>query len=241
MKIANRVRLLTKLLQNARELSFAESTGVRQQQADGVLTKQNFQFQILNSEKESANIFKSTFLKDFLLFEDFVTEDEEKCLLEDSKKPLARLKYEYDHWDGVICGYRELEKSSWGPESTNVLKRIQETVFDEKSVMLPAVHVLDLSSDGYIKPHVDSKFCGRRIAGLSLLSPAIMRLKPSDVTEQHAFVDVLLKPRSLYIMRDFARYELTHEILADKESYLGKRKFNRERRISIVLREEPPS
>ena len=100
MKIANRTRLLTKLLQNARELSIAESTGVRQQKP-GVLTKHNFQFQILNSEKESANILKSAFLKDFLLFEDFVTEEEEKCLLEDTKKPLARLKYEYDHWDGV--------------------------------------------------------------------------------------------------------------------------------------------
>lgn len=38
--------------------------------------------------------------------------------------------------------------------------------------------VIDLAQDGFIKPHVDNiKFSGGFVCGLSLLSPAIMRLK----------------------------------------------------------------
>ena len=44
------------------------------------------------------------------------------------------------------------------------------------------------------------KFCGRTIAGISLLSSSIMRLKvdgkPDDLP-----IDILLEPRSLYIMK----------------------------------------
>ncbi len=103
--------------------------------------------------------------------------------------------------------------------------------------MLPAVHVLDLSKEGYIKPHIDSKFCGPRIAGLSLLSASVMRLKWKD--EDDIFVDVLLQPRTLYILQDRVRYELTHEILSDKDSCWNKQVIPRERRISVMLREEP--
>lgn len=45
-----------------------------------------------------------------------------------------------------------------------------------------------------------SKFCGRTIAGISLLSASVMRLKldgkPDDLP-----IDILLEPRSLYIMK----------------------------------------
>jgi hypothetical protein len=40
------------------------------------------------------------------------------------------------------------------------------------------VHILDLHRDGHIRPHVDAaRYCGPVISGLSLLSPAVMRLQ----------------------------------------------------------------
>lgn len=45
--------------------------------------------------------FKQLLLKDFILVEDFVSENEENLLLQEVEKALKRLKYEYDHWDGV--------------------------------------------------------------------------------------------------------------------------------------------
>ena len=47
--------------------------------------------------------FKNSFVKDFLYTEDFISHEEENCLLYDVEKALKRLKYEYDHWDGVSC------------------------------------------------------------------------------------------------------------------------------------------
>ncbi len=48
----------------------------------------------------------------------------------------------------VIYGYREIEKSRWTPESTEILEKIKRFAFDENAIMLPAVHVLDLAKEG---------------------------------------------------------------------------------------------
>jgi alkylated DNA repair protein alkB homolog 7 len=80
-----------------------------------------------------------------------------------------------------------------------------------------------LAEDGHIKPHVDSvRFCGNTIAGLSLLSDSVMRLIRTTESDEIAakdqssndysrtkfekdenafYADVLLKRRSLYIMK----------------------------------------
>ena len=101
--------------------------------------------------------------------------------------------------------------------------------------IIPEVHILDLRKDGYIKPHVDAvRFCGSRIVGVSLLSDAIMRLASTE--EKSATVDALLKRRSLYLMADFARFNCTHEILADEESIFKGQHIGRDRRISIIAR-----
>lgn len=100
------------------------------------------------------------------------------------------------------------------------------------------VHVLDLAKEGEIKPHVDSvKFCGDTIAGLSLLSSSVMRLihekNPEDV------VDVKLNQRSLYIMKNEARYDYSHAILGIKDSIFNGETIARDRRVSIIFRCEP--
>ena len=66
------------------------------------------------------------------------------------------------------------------------------------------------------------------------MSDAIMRLTNSD--DKEMIVDALLKRRSVYLMRDFARYNATHEILADEESVFKNQKIPRDRRISIMTR-----
>lgn len=106
---------------------------------------------------------------------------------------------------------------------------------DQPFRIIPEVHILDLRRDGYIKPHVDAvRFCGSRIVGVSLLSNAIMRLASTD--DKSASVDALLRRRSLYLMADFARYNCTHEILANEESLFGGQRVERDRRISIIAR-----
>ncbi|XP_062874991.1 alpha-ketoglutarate-dependent dioxygenase alkB homolog 7, mitochondrial [Trichomycterus rosablanca] len=170
---------------------------------------------------------------------DFITEEEEQALLTELEPALKKKRYEFDHWDDAIHGYRETERLRWESTCTEVLDRVRAVAFARGSELLGPVHVLDLDKAGYIKPHVDSeKFCGSTIAGLSLLSGSVMRLVQVDNSAN--WVDLLLSRRSLYIVRDDARFRFTHEILKDEDSFFSGQRVPRHRRISVICRNLPP-
>ncbi|XP_017277280.1 alpha-ketoglutarate-dependent dioxygenase alkB homolog 7, mitochondrial [Kryptolebias marmoratus] len=168
----------------------------------------------------------------------FITEEEEAAFLQELEPVLKKKRYEFDHWDDAIHGYRETERLRWGPACEEILNRVRSVAFLDSGPLLGPVHVLDLDKAGYIKPHIDSvKFCGSTIAGLSLLSDSVMRLVKEDAP--HEWLDLLLSRRSLYIMRDQARYDFTHEILRDEESVFSGTRVPRQRRISVICRNRP--
>ncbi|XP_007562948.1 alpha-ketoglutarate-dependent dioxygenase alkB homolog 7, mitochondrial [Poecilia formosa] len=168
----------------------------------------------------------------------FITEEEEAVLLQELEPELRKKRYEFDHWDDAIHGYRETERLRWAPPCEEILNRVRSVAFPRGSPLLGPVHVLDLDKAGYIKPHVDSvKFCGSTIAGLSLLSDSIMRLVKEN--EPSEWLDLLLTRRSLYILRDQARYDFTHEVLKDEESVFNGHRVPRQRRISVICRNLP--
>ncbi|XP_063327716.1 alpha-ketoglutarate-dependent dioxygenase alkB homolog 7, mitochondrial [Pelmatolapia mariae] len=169
---------------------------------------------------------------------DFITEEEEAAFLRELDPGLKKKRYEFDHWDDAIHGYRETERLRWGTACEEILNRVRSTAFPEGSQLLGPVHVIDLDKTGYIKPHIDSvKFCGSTIAGLSLLSDSIMRLVKEDTPSE--WLDLLLSRRSLYILRDQARYKFTHEILKNEESVFNGQRVPRQRRISVICRNLP--
>nr|XP_057904756.1 alpha-ketoglutarate-dependent dioxygenase alkB homolog 7, mitochondrial [Doryrhamphus excisus] len=168
----------------------------------------------------------------------FITEEEEGAFLRELEPGLKKKRYEFDHWDDAIHGYRETERTTWGPACQNILNRVRSVAFEAGSSLLGPVHVLDLDKAGYIKPHIDSvKFCGSTITGLSLLSDCVMRLVKDDAPSE--WLDLLLPRRSLYILRNQARYDFTHEILKDEESVFNGQKVPRQRRISVICRNLP--
>ncbi|XP_055317631.1 alpha-ketoglutarate-dependent dioxygenase alkB homolog 7, mitochondrial [Sitodiplosis mosellana] len=208
---------------------------------------------------------KTEFVRDMILIEDFISEEEEEHLFAETKKTMKRMRYQYDHWDDAIHGYREMEKTDWWPENERIFERVRSKAFVAN--VLPHVHILDLAADGIIKPHVDSsRYCGTTIAGLSLLTDCIMRLKRVDENQHKQsreggddrkqsgnqskqevnnleksefsyFVDILLKRRSLYIMKDSARYKFSHEVLASKSKFMGN-EVVKDQRISIICRNQ---
>lgn len=168
----------------------------------------------------------------------FITEEEEAALLRELEPGLRKKRYEFDHWDDAIHGYRETERLSWSGACEEIFTRVRSVAFREGSRLLGPVHILDLDKKGYIKPHIDSvKFCGSTIAGLSLLSDSIMRLVKEDAPSE--WLDLLLPRRSLYILRDQARYDFTHEILKDEDSMFNGQRVPRQRRISVICRNLP--
>ncbi|KAM3863850.1 alpha-ketoglutarate-dependent dioxygenase alkB homolog 7, mitochondrial [Diretmus argenteus] len=169
---------------------------------------------------------------------EFISEEEECALMQELEPGLRKKRYEFDHWDDAIHGYRETERVSWGATCESILSRVRSVAFPEGSPLLGPVHILDLDKAGHIKPHIDSvKFCGCTIAGLSLLSDSVMRLVKEGATNE--WLDLLLPRRSLYIMRNQARYDFTHEILKDEESVFHGRRVPRQRRVSVICRNLP--
>ena len=187
---------------------------------------------------EKVNAYEEIFSRDLLLYPDFITEDEENSLYAEFEKKLTRLRYEFSHWDDAIHGYRETEQSNWNEQNRVIIDRIRETAFPPDASILPHVHIVDLADKGWIKPHVDSvRFCGSIIAGLSLLSDSVLRLTLEE--DKTVKCDVLLKRRSLYVMKDEIRFKFAHEILKDEESIFNGVRVPRGRRISLVTRNEP--
>ncbi|XP_061382345.1 alpha-ketoglutarate-dependent dioxygenase alkB homolog 7, mitochondrial isoform X2 [Danaus plexippus] len=168
---------------------------------------------------------------------DFVNETEEAALLADVEPKLKRMRYEYDHWDNAIEGYRETERDSWSPLCSEVLSRVRR-LFPAGASLLPQVHVLDLAAAGHIKPHIDAvRFCGNTIAGLCLLSSAVMRL--THEKKPHIQLDALLERRALYIMSGVARYEFSHAVLGGEHSFFRGKRVIRGRRVAVICREQP--
>lgn len=177
------------------------------------------------------------FLQSFQLWTHFISETEEEQLAKEVEKDLKRQQYEKDHWDDAIIGFRESERKHWTPSNQSLIDRLRSTSFDPNCKQLPYVHVLDLAEDGYIKPHIDSvRFCGDTVAILSLLSDCVLKLVHDQ--DSAKTVNCLVPRRSLYILRGTSRYDYTHEILANGQSFFRDQEVYKTRRISLVCRND---
>ncbi|XP_015917252.1 alpha-ketoglutarate-dependent dioxygenase alkB homolog 7, mitochondrial [Parasteatoda tepidariorum] len=200
----------------------------------------NVENHVLNAVNYLSGEVTESVHKDFKLYANFLTEDEEIELMNEIDPIFKRRRYQFDHWDGAIEGYRETEKLEWNEKNSFVLQRVRELAFPSDTVPMKQIHILDLAKNGYIKPHVDSiKFCGDTIVGLSLLSSSVMRLVSEK--NKNMVVDCLLPRRSLYVMKGSVRYDFTHEILGEKCSYFKGKLIAKDRRVSVICRNEPLS
>lgn len=210
--------------------------------------------ELVNFSK-AGNLYDTIKRNDAIVFENIISKSEHDNIIEElfiqekKERALNRFrnrKYDEDHWDSVIIGYKELERPilRWNEANQKVLIRIQEFVHeylkkyslkytDNSFGWLPP-HVIELGAQGYIGPHVDSiKFSGQCVSGLSLLSHRTMRLRMEQIDEkqyndQQPCIDLSLPPCSLYIICNDARYKLAHSIESNKDS---------SRRVSIIFRD----
>uniref|UniRef100_A0A6P7H4J4 Alpha-ketoglutarate-dependent dioxygenase alkB homolog 7, mitochondrial-like n=1 Tax=Diabrotica virgifera virgifera TaxID=50390 RepID=A0A6P7H4J4_DIAVI len=87
---------------------------------------------------------------------DFISEQEEKSVLDEIEPYLKRMRYEFDHWDDAIHGYRETERLHWNKANNEIIDRVRNIAFPPATAQLKYVHILDLEKKGYIKPHIDA-------------------------------------------------------------------------------------
>lgn len=206
-----------------------------------------------------------------VVYPDFITDEEGKSFIKEVNKRMKRRRFEQGHWDSVIVGYREVElpiqdDASCGFSASNtavedtplfvgVIQRTRKHIearhfssnktgwSSEGAMKWIPCHAIDLKEDGRLDAHVDSvKFSGKIVAGLSLLSDSIMRLKPcsdewknekdegrnfrssdqfiggNEVVPQ-GHVDLFLPKRSLYILSGMSRFSYTHELLPSRSTF----------------------
>ncbi|CAM0141414.1 unnamed protein product [Umbelopsis sp. WA50703] len=191
-------------------------------------------------DQKSAKAYS---VDDFLVYPGFITQEEHDHIASICEKKLKRslghkVEYHPGHFDHVIHQYRECSASHWGKQDDfmkNFIKTRVYSLFPDQWEWLDP-HILDLDSRGEIKAHVDNiEYSGSVVAGLCLLSPAIMKLRHQhDPNNQ---LDVLLEPGTFYIQRDSVRYAFTHEITFDNSTWNGEQ-IDRGRRISLLFRDK---
>jgi len=222
-----------------------------------------------------------------VVYKNVITDEEAEAISNEIlSNRMRRRRYEKGHWDSVITKFREIElfdlhqmmmegihndDSDDSSSSTALILRAFQRIRnhlahnhlrdvytnDEQWNWLPC-HAIDLKKDGQLNAHVDSvRFSGHLVAGLSLLSPAIMRLRHPPPPDEHdkeqeeqssllsddndaGHIDLLLPPKSLYVLQGFARYECSHELLPDKSVFdasLQTITVSRDQRLSIIFRD----
>ncbi|KAL9181178.1 hypothetical protein ACHAXT_009983 [Thalassiosira profunda] len=204
------------------------------------------------------------------VYPNFLTEAEGKSLIKEASKRLKRRRFENGHWDSVITGYREVELSQdcSSPADQNdvplfakVIERTRSHIathhLTNNKLLWNPCHAIDLSADGELTAHVDSvKFSGEIVAGVSLLSDSIMRLRPSskewesdgnsqniddDTDKPEGYVNLYLPQLSLYVLSGMSRYTYTHELLPSGSSFQfsdgDSIEVTRGRRLSVIFRD----
>lgn len=220
-----------------------------------------------------------------VVYPHFLSEEQGKCLVKEAANRLKRRRFQDGHWDSVITGYREIEMSIPNEqylqqhtlyENTGThdvpqfAKIIQDTQIhlssnhfnnNEKpnNIQWLPCHAIDLSTKGVLTAHVDSvKFSGAIVAGISLMSDAIMRLRPyidseedtedkiaTDISNENEYVDLYLPQLSLYVLSGMSRYSYTHELLPSGSIFEYNENgeegeiidVTRRRRLSLIFRD----
>lgn len=123
----------------------------------------------------------------------FISENEERELINEVMEKLKFTRWNEGHFDGKIHNYREYlaSNSFLFPKLNEIKCRVSHFMMGKN--MLP-VHILELRHDGQILPHIDNiDYSGSIIAGLSLQRDCILTLSDSSESET-----ILLPRRSLY-------------------------------------------
>eukprot|EP00980_Cylindrotheca_fusiformis_P014342 scaffold3827_cov179-Cylindrotheca_fusiformis.AAC.6 len=191
-----------------------------------------------------------------VVYSNALTPTQADLIVEDIRSRMKRRRYEKGHWDAVIINYKEIElpdSSFDDPEIPKIFHRLRQHLekrhLDYDPVEWLPCHAIDLKKDGELNAHVDSiKFSGDLVAGISLLSPSIMRLIPDEDSYKQenwekvdGWVDLYLPPLSLYALTGVGRYRYSHQLQPNNSTFSHpdgtKIAVQRDHRLSVIFRD----
>lgn len=172
------------------------------------LVRNNFCSRILNAHKQFDPVTPQSTYANFIpgtnkeydlpnsfpvnVWNDFITTEEEDKLVQFLDPTLQKKEYSKSHFDSVICNYKEHLLShtiiNQNEFLSNIFQRVKDKICAE-GIELEFVHVLDIAEDGFIAPHVDTDFTGGIVAGLTLLSDAVITFQPHNPDLQESLLE----------------------------------------------------
>lgn len=174
------------------------------------------------------------------LINDFLTEDEEKNLIEeinrqewmnDLQRRVQHYGYKYDYKSKIISKNNYIGKL---PDfCKEILIRIKENKISEND--FDQLIVNEYKPGQGISPHVDhTEFFEDGIISISLGSNCFMNFQSCQ--DKTIIKPILLNRRSLICLTKDARYRWKHSIQQRKYDVIGQRKVARETRVSLTFR-----
>lgn len=193
------------------------------------------------SPKKDSGLDKALTLKampipGLMLIENFIEKDVHDLFVKEV------VKGNFTKCKGLYQDF-EIESQSFDETFESLIlstfQKLQSIKFFENEKWPNKIHctILKYDKNGYISKHVDSPLVSDgSVIILSFNTPVVVNFyseKKGDTRNHKIFVP----PRSMYAIRGESRYEWSHEISADEDSFEGK-KFERGTRYCILM--SPP-
>lgn len=116
---------------------------------------------------------------DFALYLEYFSAAEHDILVTESRRALAKMDWNDDHFDSVISQYREVTPKDLRPFpmlSEMFTRQIRPAFFAKAQWGLLEPHILELAPGGYIRPHIDNVLGAEGRAKIHALSIVGLRL-----------------------------------------------------------------
>ncbi|ELR11271.1 DNA repair protein alkB, putative [Acanthamoeba castellanii str. Neff] len=173
---------------------------------------------------------------DLEYIEDFITADEERALVQaiDAQEWSEKLHRRTQHYGYEFDYSRQDINTSVPIELPVFAQQIIEKMRQRGLPQFDQLIINEYTPGQGINPHIDKTHCfGPCVVSLSLLSTCVMTFTSLETGEK---IPVVLRPRSLVVLRGQARYGWQHGIEPKRADIVAGKHTPRARRVSLTYR-----
>lgn len=192
----------------------------------------------ISSKKESISdssmIERPMPIPGLRLIENFISKDLHKRFIVQMNKGSPEINN--GHYDGYDFEDIEAFDKVFYELTKDVFSKLKSLNYfsTEKRPLKLACSIIGYEKDGFITQHVDSPLlCGNTTVIISFNSPVVVNFYSQKKAEQQQH-KIFIPPKSMYSISGEARYEWSHAILSDEDTY-NSEKFERGIRYAVIF------
>jgi len=183
---------------------------------------------------DSSTIEKTMLIPGLRLIEDFIPDDLHKRFITQMKKGSPEINN--GHYDGYVFEDNEAFDEVFYELTKEVFSKLKQLNFflTEKKPLKLACTLVGYKKDGFITQHIDSPLLsGGTVIVISFNSPVVVNFYSQRKVEQEQH-KIFVPPKSMYAISEEARYDWSHAILKDENTY-NSVKFKRGTRYAVLF------